>query len=115
MFPRILGDPGFQSEVLFAYEAGYRVQATDRFSWDLATFYNVYDRLRGTEVIPPPQPEGLPLPPHSILPIVFTNGANADSYGAELATNWTVTDRWRLSANYTFLRMIVRGGGLAKL
>ena len=45
VFPRIIGDSRFQSETLWAYELGYRPQATDRFSWDIAAFYNVYGGL----------------------------------------------------------------------
>jgi len=46
------------SEDLIAYEIGYRTQVTDHFSWDIATFYNVYTNLRsvypGTPVPDPP-------------------------------------------------------------
>jgi iron complex outermembrane receptor protein len=109
VFPRVLGNPGFQSEVLFAYEAGYRTQATDQFSWDIATFYNVYDQLRTQQVMPPPHSEDFPPPTHDILPIVFTNGARADTCGVELATNWAVSERWRLYTEYTLLRMFAHG------
>ena len=47
VFPRTQGNPGLRSEELLAYEMGIRVQATERFSWDLAMFYNQYDRLFG--------------------------------------------------------------------
>jgi iron complex outermembrane receptor protein len=109
VFGRVLGNPNFQSEVMFAYEAGYRVQATDRFSWDIATFYNVYDSLRSAQVVPPPYIEYDPPPPHGILPIVYQNGATADAYGAELAADFAVSDRWRLSTQYTLLRMFKHG------
>ncbi len=91
-----------------AYEIGYRAQATERFSWDLATFYNVYGNLIGSVVAPPPTLETDPPPPHLILPIAFANSGSADTYGVELSTNWTVAEHWRLAANYTFLRMIRR-------
>ncbi|MHB1036924.1 MAG: TonB-dependent receptor plug domain-containing protein [Pirellulales bacterium] len=103
-FPRILGNPGFESEDLVAYELGYRVQATERFSWDLAMFYNVYDHLRsltwGT-----PFAEFSPLPPHLIVPVTLTNNGSGETYGVEWSANWAVTDWWRLSGAYTFLRM----------
>jgi iron complex outermembrane recepter protein len=106
LFPRVLGDPGFQSETLIAYELGYRTQVNEQFSYDIAAFYNVYGSLRGLQVLSP-QPEPLPPPPHAILPIVFTNGSYGDTYGVELATNWTVSDTWRISAEYTFFRMFI--------
>ena len=105
MLLRALGDPSFQSEALLAYEVGYRAQATERFSWDIATFYNVYDRLRVATVIPPRELEDFPRRRTSVLPVVFTNGAGGDTYGVELATNWAVSERWRLYAQYTFLQM----------
>jgi iron complex outermembrane recepter protein len=96
LFPTIRGNPGFQSETLIAYEAGYRVQATDTFSYDIATFYNSYDRLQadvqGASIIQPHQ---------------FINGSYADTYGVEVATNLNVTDHWRLRADYANCRMII--------
>jgi iron complex outermembrane recepter protein len=109
VFPRILGNDGLVSETLMAYEVGYRTQATERFSWDIATFYNVYDNLIGSIAFPPPKDEFDPLPAHKVLPIVFENSGAAHSYGAELSTNWKATERWRLTANYTLLRMVVDG------
>src|SRR4051812_13006365 len=40
------GNPDFRSEILIAYELGYRVQPHPKVSLDLALFYNDYDRLR---------------------------------------------------------------------
>ena len=45
VFPRLVGSRSAGSEALIAYEMGYRSQTTERFSWDIATFYNVYDDL----------------------------------------------------------------------
>jgi iron complex outermembrane receptor protein len=109
VFGRILGNEAIQSETLMAYELGYRTQATERFSWDIATFYNVYGNLSGSAVVPPPYVENDPPPPHAVLPIVLTNSGSADTYGAELSTTWTAAEHWRLASNYTFLRMIMQG------
>jgi len=95
-----------QSETLWAYELGYRTQATEKFSWDVATFYNIYADLSKAVVTGPPSMEFLPLPPHLILPLSFVNGTGADTYGFELATNYSISDRWRLTAQYTFLRIV---------
>ena len=43
--PRVYGDPALVSEAVIAYELGFREQMTERFSWDIAAFYNVYDHL----------------------------------------------------------------------
>lgn len=109
VFPRLLGNAAFQSEVLYAYELGYREQTTERFSWDIATFYNVYHDLQTVSVTGPPRSESTPGPPHMIIPLTFTNQAFADAYGVELATNWSVSDTWRLSPEYTFLQVLSHG------
>jgi iron complex outermembrane receptor protein len=96
-YPRYTGNPDLQSEALIAYEVGYRAQTTDRFSWDLATFYNTYTSLvvgRNTGYIPPP--------PYTIILVSPENIASGYSYGAELACNYTVSDSWRLYLQYTY-------------
>ncbi len=96
----LAGGPGFVSENLSAYELGYRTQASERFSLSLATFYNVYDNLRSIERQNPPAP----------LPVVIANGLKGESYGAELTGDYRITDRWRLRAGYTELRIHIWPG-----
>jgi iron complex outermembrane receptor protein len=52
----ILPGPNFNSEVVRAYELGYRGQATERLSFSVSAFYNDYDDLRSVE---PPIPPNL--------------------------------------------------------
>ena len=106
MFPRILGNPNFGSETLIAYELGYRAQPSERFSWDIATFYNTYDRLR-TTAFGTPSMEFVPPPPHMILPMPIVNGPRADAYGIELASNWKLTERWRIYGQYTYFQLVM--------
>ena len=104
VYERLIGNNGLVSEDMMAYELGYRVQATEQFSWDIALFYNEYQHLIGFV----PQglyPEPLPLPPHWILPLLYANGSSADTYGVELSANYAVSKRWRLYAQYTCLEM----------
>jgi len=96
----LAGGPGFVSENLSAYELGYRTQAAERFSLSLATFYDIYGDLRSIERQNPPAP----------LPLVIANGLKGESYGAELTGDYRVTDRWRLRAGYTELRIHIRPG-----
>ncbi len=99
----VLGNPNFQSEELTAYEVGYRIAPVKQLSFDLATFYNAYDRLAayvpGTPVF-----ELTPAPPHVLVPITTENGPGGDTYGAELLAEWKVLDMWKLSAAYTYLQ-----------
>ncbi|NLF06410.1 MAG: TonB-dependent receptor [Pirellulaceae bacterium] len=97
-FSRMIGNPDVKSEVLMAYELGFREQTTEKFSWDIAAFYNVYDELRSMQFI------GFP-PPDFIPTSQVANGASANTYGVELAANYAVSERWRLYAQYTYLHM----------
>jgi iron complex outermembrane receptor protein len=98
--PQTIGNPGLVEDLL-AYELGMRVQATERFSWDLATFYNQYDNL-STFV-----PFGIDIqPPFLFAQQQFRNGASAETYGVELATNYTVNEQWR-AMRYTFINLFV--------
>ncbi len=106
LIPRVLGSHAMTSEALIAYEVGYRTQATEQFSWDLATFYNVYDHFR-SDSFGEPFEETVPSPPHMILPMTFDNAGSATSYGVELACEWAVSDRWRLSGQYTYLEVSI--------
>ena len=87
-----------------AYEIGYREQATERFSWDIATFYNAYDHLM-CAVPGTPFPEPLPTPTRLIMPLFLTNGPTGETYGVELTGNYSVSERWRLYAQYTYFQM----------
>ncbi|HLA83148.1 MAG TPA: TonB-dependent receptor [Thermoguttaceae bacterium] len=77
------------SEDVLAYELGMRRQATEKFYWDLAVFFNRYDNLIG---ISPAIPPGF-----------FTNVGYGDTYGYELVGTYEVTPDWRLSTSYSFL------------
>ncbi len=92
-----VGDPDFKSESLVAYEAGYRMRPVPRVSADIATFYNVYDDLRGQE----------PQPPANTT-ILLANNMNARSYGAELTADYQASSRWRLRAGYVYFGKEVR-------
>jgi iron complex outermembrane receptor protein len=82
-----LGD-NVRAERVHAYEAGYRRLVTSAFSYDVATFYNVYDNLLTAE-------QGFQ----------FRNQMHAQTYGLELAGRWQMTPSWRLDAAYTYLHM----------
>lgn len=99
LFLRSTGNPNMVSEVLMAYELGWREQMTDRFAWDVATFYNSYDKLRTLPFVGT-------VPP-GYLGFQFNNGATAQSYGVELATTYAASEFWNLYVQYTYLRMNV--------
>lgn len=98
------GNENTQSEELRAFEVGYRVQPMRHLSVDVATFYNLYDRLQTAE---PGVPflEIDPLPAHLVIPRNFANLMRGETYGLEASANWEATHFWRLTGSYSFLRM----------
>jgi iron complex outermembrane recepter protein len=110
VFPRAIGSPNLVSEDLLAYEIGYREQTNERFSWDVATFYNVYGHLLGA-YMGSPFVELSPLPPHLIIPSILASGDSAETYGVELAGTYSVFQRWRLYAQYTFFEQQIHNAG----
>ena len=99
VFPVLTGSPQFKSEDLLAYEIGFRAQPQDFFSWDLALFYYDYDDL-STFAIGAPS-----FGPPITFPLIFSNGLDGETYGAELAMFLDMTDDWRLYGAYTYLDM----------
>lgn len=92
----IAGGPSFHSEEELAYEVGYRHQRGP-LALSVATFYNRYYGLRSLEQATPP----------AAFPLVIANGQDGESYGAELTADYRVSNRWRLVAGYTELRIHV--------
>jgi iron complex outermembrane receptor protein len=99
----VFGNPNLKSEVLTAYELGYRIKPVEKLSFDLATFYNVYDDLI-TPVQGAPYFEANPGPPHLVVPLTFQNVQSAQTYGGELMAEWRVTGNWKLTASYSLLQ-----------
>ena len=86
-------EPGFfQPEHLVAYELGYRSQPVTNTSVSVSLFYHDYDDLRTND-----------LATGGTLPIRVLNTMRGETYGAEVAAAWDVTDRWRLSGGFTLL------------
>lgn len=98
--PLILrGNNNFDSEVVIAYELGYRIHPTKALSFDLATYYNDYDNLRSIE---PVDPSGFPL--------IFANKVEGETYGGTLTARWQVSDWWNLDGSFSALRVKLHRG-----
>jgi iron complex outermembrane receptor protein len=98
---RIVGNPIFQNEHEFGYEAGYRIQPYDRLSMDLTAYYNSCNRLQTSE----PEPsfsETDPPPLHIILPLVYENLMRGETHGVEAFATWKISRRWTLTPAYAF-------------
>ena len=109
----IFGNPNAKAEELIAYELGYRIEPVRQLSLDATMFYNVYRGLLGT-VGNPLGFEAVPAPPHALVSSTFQNSQAGETYGAELIARWQVTDTWRLTSSYTWLRMHLRPSATAE-
>ncbi len=94
---RLIGNENAESEQLIAYELGYRIEPTKQLSFDLAGFYNRYDKLLrfvpGTNFS-----QGT----FMVFPQTLQNSGSAETFGTELSVQWKVTDEWRLLAGYSW-------------
>ncbi len=97
----LLGDPNFRSEVLHAYEGGWRWQAGSRVTVDVAVFVN---SLLGLQSISPFVRPPAGLPRQVILAARLQNSLNQRSGGVEAATTYRLRRNLRAHANYTWFR-----------
>jgi iron complex outermembrane receptor protein len=91
--PILVPAPNFQSEIVTAYEAGYRGELFDRLTLSVSGFYNHYDDLRTTNL----------LFGGTGLVAQLRNGLKGDTYGIETWAQVGITDWWRLSGGVTAL------------
>ncbi len=89
----ITGNRAVEAARLLAAEGGWRSRIGDRFTVDVAGFYNRYEDLIAT--ITPTGPPGTR----------FGNPTGADSYGAEVALTFHPADNWKLDATYSFVQV----------
>ena len=99
---RIEGSDDFDSEILIAYEVGYRWQVKQSLSFDLATYYNDYDQIRTLESKRNPFYE-FGETPVLVIPAVFDNEAEGESYGFEIQSTWQPIDSLKFIGSYSFI------------
>ncbi len=112
----------FDTEKVYAWEGGLRLQPTD-FIWaDLAVFYNEYNDLKqlvgtkkqGAEGRPenPDHLQGLPWDQDGESAYVYShypaNNIEGKSYGFEISTDIKAFDRWRIKPSFSWLKIDLR-------
>lgn len=96
----IVGNPNFKSEELIAYELGYRTEPRPHLSFDIATYYNSYKKLR---VITPGTFYTEPGPPMNwVQPFILSNDMHGHAVGVEISADWRPLDWWRLQGTYSY-------------
>ncbi|MDD2468223.1 MAG: TonB-dependent receptor [Desulfobulbus sp.] len=88
-----VGNQDFDSEIVNAYELGYRWQATRNLSFDLALFYNDYDKIYTAH----PTQVGFD------VDSVFVNAQSGSGQGFELAVDWQARAWLSFALAYSYL------------
>ncbi len=105
------GNSHFDSEVLWAYEAGLRSKVSRHATFDLALFIHRYTRLLAT--VYSYEPSVLHSEPTEYQEI-FVQAANkmrGEVYGAELSLRYDINDWWSVQCSYTYTKMYLHPKG----
>jgi iron complex outermembrane receptor protein len=107
-FLTAVGNPNLKSEVLRAYEIGYRFNPAPVFSLDATIYYNHYDHLINLNVANPLSDVGAPIvyqnPTYVEVPWPWQNLGSGQTHGAELYAKLRPISRWILAMGVTELR-----------
>jgi iron complex outermembrane receptor protein len=115
-FVRLIPNPDFDSEKLIAYEAGYRWNLGDRVYARASGFYNRWDDLPSTELLPTFQESAPPNPDRTVIPVIFGNTLHGSSHGGEVIADVRVLPGWAAGGSYSYLRVrISRDSGSADI
>jgi iron complex outermembrane receptor protein len=106
VFVLVSGSEDFDSEEIWAYEAGWRAQLEAGLSLDLALFHNDYRDLQAQSsqdpfVVPGP-------PTYLVIPATLVNGKDARSHGGTLAARWQPNEVWQFQLAYTYTDLDVQ-------
>ena len=97
----VVENPNVDSEVLWAFEAGYRGNVTETLGLDIATFFNRYEDVVGLSI------RNIVVggaPPAVNVTQQFDNNIAAESFGGEISFDFRPDTRTRLRAGYSFTR-----------
>ncbi len=95
--------PDLDSEILWAYELGYKYKKDNSFSYDVAIFIHDYNNLLTSFSGAAFTKNGV-----NITPTQNVNHLSRTVYGAEISGDWEVQDNWRLAGNYSYTHLNVR-------
>ena len=90
----LISNPDFESEVLVAYELGYRIKPFEPLLIDVATYYNDYTNLRSVEPVRPP----------ARSPVMFENKVEGATYGGAISLKWRIADWWRVDGGVSYIQ-----------
>jgi iron complex outermembrane recepter protein len=111
VLPTLFGSGEIESENLIAYESGIRSQLSKTVSLDVAFFYNEYGDYQtletGTPFVAVPRDQTQPA---IIVPLIFANGFELNTYGGEATVSWSPLQWWKVSSSYSHLQFDLSRG-----
>ncbi len=100
---QFLSNEAFESESVIAYELGMRQQVFKNLSWDVALFFNDYDKLlTDNEKIVSDSETG-----YVFLDRQLQNGMYGETFGLELSVDYTPSHDFELHFAYHYLKMLM--------
>lgn len=103
---QLLGNKHFKSEDVIGYEAGYRVQGSDKFYVDLAAFWNEYSQLQSFSAPVVSASGG-----NTYITINYENQIAGHTAGFELAPTLLIQPWWHLNTSYSFVSSTFSANG----
>ncbi|MDJ0832295.1 MAG: TonB-dependent receptor [Gammaproteobacteria bacterium] len=100
------GSEDFDAEKLTAFELGYRVQASETTSVDLALFYNQYQDVTSFETTQfgaGLDPANIPNTTTYPSQVVFGNKRDVTTQGLEAVVDWHPAQDWKMQAVYSYI------------
>jgi len=100
VFFDIVGNHSLSSELLRAYELGYRYQPSPGYSFDISAYYDHYTKL----IVPGTPGAPIIFPDYIEIPVPVENADRGQTHGMELSLQARPFDRWQINAGLTELR-----------
>lgn len=95
--------PDVDSEILWAYELGYKFKKDKSFSYDATVFVHDYNNLLTSFTGTAFTQNGV-----TITPTQNVNHLKRTIYGVEVSGDWEVQDNWKLAGSYSYAHLNVR-------
>ena len=89
----LVGNPNFQSEVAWVYEAGLRMQPSEQWSYSVNLYHYDYNNARSLDATTSP----------NTPPFTFANSLAVESNGIDAWGTYKPLDNWRLQLGYSAL------------
>ena len=102
---QITGNRNLKAEKLTAYEIGAWFEPLDKLYSSATAYYFRYNDLNDFTLGEPQVAQDPFAGPSLLIPNQYTNGLRADSIGAELTTDWNVTEWFSLGGSYSHLQI----------